>query len=250
MRPPVDRYDAEGVMKQLGSEGDHALTAARARDGRTPRPAPTARSDRAERRIAVVQSSYIPWKGYFDLIAAVDEFVLYDDAQYTRRDWRNRNQIKTARGLQWLTIPVNVKGNYRAAIKDITVAQPSWASRHWKAITHSYARAPAFGEVAGRLEALYAEAARLSRLSEVNFAFIQGVCRLLGITTRLSWSMEYDTVPGQTARLVSLCQQTGTREYLSGPTARTYLDEGMFEAAGIRVIYADYSGYPEYRQLH
>lgn len=216
-----------------------------------PEPAPLTGPARGTgKRVAAVQSSYIPWKGFFDLIAAVDEFILYDDAQYTRRDWRNRNQIKTPQGVQWLTIPVNVKGRYLAAIKDITIAERSWASRHWETIAHNYARAHAFDEAGGRLEPLYAEAGRFSRLSEVNFLFIEAICRLLGITTRLSWSMDYEMVPGKTERLVTLCRHAGAREYLSGPSARAYLDEGLFAAAGIRVLYADYGAYPEYRQLH
>jgi len=202
------------------------------------------------KRIAVVQSNYIPWKGFFDLIAAVDEFILYDDVQYTRRDWRNRNQIKTAHGLQWLTVPVNVKGQYLAAIKDMIVADRSWAARHWKTIVHNYGGVSCFDEVAGWLESLYTEAARLSHLSEVNYLFIEATCRSLGIDTRLSWSMDYELMPGRTERLVGLCQQAGATEYLSGPSARAYVEEDRFRAAGIRVLYADYTGYPEYRQLH
>jgi len=197
-----------------------------------------------------VQSNYIPWKGFFDLIAAVDEFILYDDVQYTRRDWRNRNQIKTAHGPQWITVPVNVKGQYLAAIKDMTVADRSWAARHWKTIVHNYGSASCFDEVADRLEALYTEAEGLARLSEVNYLFIEATCRALGIRTKLSWSMDYELIPGKTERLVGLCQQTGATEYLSGPSARVYMEEDRFHAAGISVLYADYAGYPEYRQLH
>jgi len=102
----------------------------------------------SRKRIAVVQSNYIPWKGFFDLIAAVDEFILYDDVQYTRRDWRNRNQIKTVHGLKWLTIPLNIKGRYLAAIKDMIVADRAWAARHWKMIVHNYGRASCFDEIA------------------------------------------------------------------------------------------------------
>ena len=202
------------------------------------------------KRIAVVQSSYIPWKGFFDLIAAVDEFVLYDDVQYTRRDWRNRNQIKTADGPQWLTVPLNVKGRYLAAIKDMVVADRSWAAKHWKTIVHNYGTASCFAEVAGWLESLYAEAERRSHLSEVNYLFIEATCRALGIGTRLSWSMDYEVMPGRTERLVGLCQQAGATEYLSGPSAQAYLEEDRFRAAGIGVVYADYAGYAEYRQLH
>ena len=63
------------------------------------------------KKVAILQSNYIPWKGYFDIINMVDEFILFDDMQYTKRDWRNRNIIKTAAGLKWLTIPVDSKGS-------------------------------------------------------------------------------------------------------------------------------------------
>src|SRR3954469_14306522 len=95
-------------------------------------------------RIAILQSSYIPWKGYFDLIRAVDEFVLYDDVQFTRRDWRNRNRIKTQNGLLWLTIPVNVKGQYTAPTNAIEVADHAWTVKHWRSVVGSYSRAPHF----------------------------------------------------------------------------------------------------------
>ena len=91
-------------------------------------------------RIAILQSSYIPWKGYFDLIHSVDEFVLFDDVQFTRRDWRNRNRIKTAAGPAWLTIPVNSKGQYLAPIKADRRQRRSWAVRHWRTLTGNYAQ--------------------------------------------------------------------------------------------------------------
>src|SRR4051812_17670991 len=103
------------------------------------------------RRVAIVQSNYIPWKGYFDLIAAVDVFVLYDDAQYTRRDWRNRNRIKTPKGPAWLTIPVQVSGRYHQRIRDVVIDEPGWAETHWRTLMHHYGKAAAFGDFAGAL---------------------------------------------------------------------------------------------------
>ena len=82
------------------------------------------------KKIAILQSNYIPWKGYFDIINMVDEFVLYDDMQYTRRDWRNRNKIKTPNGLQWLTIPVQVKGKYLQKIKETKISEKKWTKNH------------------------------------------------------------------------------------------------------------------------
>jgi hypothetical protein len=202
------------------------------------------------KRIAVVQSNYIPWKGYFDLIASVDEFILFDSVQYTRRDWRNRNQIKTARGLLWLTIPVETKGQFEKPIKDMTVADRSWPRRHWETIRHSYARAASFPVVGGFVESLYREAEGHSCLSAINRLFLQAICEFLGIRTKIAASMDYRVVTGKSERLISLCLQAGGSVYVSGPSARAYLDEPAFRAAGIEVEYFDYVGYPVYRQLH
>jgi hypothetical protein len=197
--------------------------------------------------VAIVQSCYIPWKGYFDLIHAVDEFILFDDAQYTRRDWRNRNVVKTPQGPAWLTIPVKAAGNYLAPINKIEVDGDLWREKHWRTLVASYSRAPHFDDYAERLEAVYRGGQ--TRLSTVNRDFLDTICDLLGIMTRLSWSMDYELVEGKTERLVHLCRQAGATFYLSGPTARGYIEPALFEAAGIEVSFFDYSGYPEYPQL-
>lgn len=206
-------------------------------------------STTATKTIAIVQSSYIPWKGYFDLIRSVDEFVLFDDVQYTRRDWRNRNKIKTAQGIKWLTIPVEVKGRYHQRIRDAVVSDPTWAQTHWQSLQHSYGRADFFSDFKATFESLYLGMTE-RHLSQINRRFIEAVCNVLQIRTPLRWSSEYDLVDGATQRLVAICKQAGATEYLSGPSARNYLDEQLFHDAGIRVRYMDYSGYPEYRQLH
>jgi hypothetical protein len=199
-------------------------------------------------RIAIVQSNYIPWKGYFDLMRSVDEFVLFDDVQYTRRDWRNRNRIKTARGPAWLTIPVNTRGRYLDPIKDITVSDGSWGARHWRTLAANYAKAPYFRQYAERFERLYLENQE-AHLSAINRRWLEALCAILGVRTRLSWSMDYDIVEGRTERLVSICQQAGADCYVSGPAARVYLDANCFRTAGIGLEYFDYAGYPEYDQL-
>jgi hypothetical protein len=200
--------------------------------------------------VAIVQSSYIPWKGYFDLIRRVDEFILYDDAQYTKRDWRNRNRIKSANGPLWLTIPVEVKGQYLQAIKNTRISDPRWNERHWRSIQASYARAPHFAAYKAVLEELYLGCTSAS-LSEINFRFLSRLCALLSIDTRLSWSMDYTIAAAEkTARLVELCRQAGATGYLSGPAARAYVEPLLFENAGIELTFMDYSGYAEYRQLH
>jgi WbqC-like protein family len=201
------------------------------------------------KRVAIVQSSYIPWKGYFDLIRHVDEFILFDDVQFTKRDWRNRNRIKTPRGPLWLSIPVQVKGRYLQAIKDTVVSDPAWSRMHWQTIRSNYAKAPFFPQFKDALEDLFLGCDHAS-LSEVNYRFTAGLCRMLGIGTRLSWSMSYVVSPGKTERLVSLCRQAGATQYVSGPAARSYIDPVRFEEAGITLSFFDYAGYPEYRQLY
>jgi hypothetical protein len=201
------------------------------------------------RRVAIVQSSYIPWKGYFDLIRRVDEFILYDDVQYTRRDWRNRNVVKTQHGLHWLTIPVDVKGKYTQLIKDVRICDTTWSERHYKTIAASYARAPYFQVYRDALEELF-RGATSPYLSEVNRRLLEGICRLLGITVQFTWSMDYQLVGDKVERLVSLCRQAGATSYLSGPSARNYIDATRFAAAGIELEFMNYDGYPEYPQLY
>jgi len=198
--------------------------------------------------VAIVQSNYIPWKGYFDLINLVDEFILFDDMQYTRRDWRNRNLIKTRAGIKWLTIPVAVKGNYFQKIKDTRVSDSGWARQHWDSIVHNYSKAQHFAPYRELFEALYLDS-RESFLSQINYAFLTAICKILGIDTRITWSDDYISVEGKTDRLVNLCKQAGATTYISGPAARDYIDQTLFNDANISLEYMDYSSYPEYRQL-
>ncbi|WP_028101442.1 WbqC family protein [Pseudoduganella violaceinigra] len=200
------------------------------------------------KKIAILQSNYIPWKGYFDMIAAVDEFILYDDMQYTRRDWRNRNQIKTPQGLQWLTVPVQVKGKYHQKIRETEIDGTDWAGAHWKALAQNYRRAPHFEEIAGWLAPIYL-AENFSHISQLNRRLIEAVCNYLSIKTVISTSWDYDLVEGRTERLAELCAQAGGTEYISGPSAKDYIEPEVFAGKDIKLSWFDYAGYPEYQQL-
>jgi hypothetical protein len=198
------------------------------------------------KRIAIVQSNYIPWKGYFDLIAAVDEFILYDDAQFTKNDWRNRNRIKTPAGPAWLSIPVGPAIHRR--IRDVAVVGTDWRTRHWKTLQANYGRAPGFSETADWLEPIYLAGGETA-LSAINRRFIEAICARLDIRTRISWSWDYRLDGDRVERLAGLCEQAGADAYLSGPAARQYLDEEVFRRRGITVGWFDYAGYPTYPQL-
>src|SRR3954447_27006900 len=205
---------------------------------------------RPPRRVAIVQSSYVPWKGYFDLINLADDFVLLDDVQYTRRDWRNRNRIKTADGLRWLTIPVAVKGRYGQRVQEVRVADRAWRRRHWRGLSMAYARAEFFDRYDDRFRELYLDRDEES-LSTINRRFLDAVCRELGIATRISFSKDHEVPPGDASeRLASLVQAVGGTQYVSGPSARAYLRIEPFRVRGIEVFFIDYDSYPEYRQCH
>lgn len=199
--------------------------------------------------VAIIQSNYIPWKGYMDILRAADEFILYDDVQYTRRDWRNRNRIKTAGGTAWLTIPVETGGQFQQAVKDVRVADNDWARVHWETISRAYARAPHFKTQRDRFEALY-RSMTATHLSQINRLFLEALCDALNIPKNIRWSSDYELTGDKTERLVNLCRQAGATDYLSGPSARDYIDPALFEQAGIRLRWADYAGYPEYPQIH
>lgn len=202
------------------------------------------------KRVAILQSDYIPWKGYFDIINSVDEFILYDDMQYTRRDWRNRNQIKTANGMLWLTIPVDSKGKYFQKINETKVCGNRWAQEHLRAITLAYAHAPYFKEYEPFITDLYKVAGGLDYLSDINRLFLEALCKELGIHTTITSSSDYTLVDGKTERLAELVKSAGGDYYLSGPAAKDYIVDEVFENAGIKLEYMSYDRYPEYPQLH
>lgn len=203
-----------------------------------------------KKTIAILQSCYIPWKGYFDLINSVDEFILYDEVQYTRRDWRNRNLIKTSSGKHWITIPVEVKGKYHQRIDEVVIFDSSWANKHWKAISLNYLKAPFFRRYQNFFEKLYLQAQQERFLSKINYIFIKAINEILGISTKLTWSTDYQLQSvGKTEKLIELCQKAGAGCYLSGPSAQDYVDQDLFCGAGVELCYMDYSAYPGYQQL-
>ncbi|MBM4317606.1 MAG: WbqC family protein [Deltaproteobacteria bacterium] len=198
------------------------------------------------KKIAILQSNYIPWKGYFDLIAAVDEFILYDDVQFTKNDWRNRNKIKTPKGVEWLSVPVGK--NINRKIKEVELNNSQWQQNHWKTITSNYKRAPYFEEISTLFKPLYLEKSFVN-LSELNRKLIEEICAFLGIKTKISDSSSYQLEGDKTERLVNLCTQTEATEYISGPAAQSYLEVEKFNQHNIKVSWFEYGGYPEYPQL-
>jgi len=201
--------------------------------------------------VVILQPSYIPWRGYFDQIRRADVFVFYDDVQYDKHGWRNRNQIKTHQGKQWLTIPVHTRGaTHGMPIKDVRIdwSKP-WAKAHLKALTVSYSRAPHFKEYLPLLESFYEQ--RFEFLADFTIETTTSLACELGFTpTKFLRSSELSNIEGQgTDRLISLLTQLGAKHYMSGPSAIEYMEPEKFAAAGITFEYMQYN-YPEYSQLY
>ena len=201
------------------------------------------------KKVAILQSNYIPWKGYFDIINMVDEFILYDDMQYTRRDWRNRNKIVTPNGLMWLSIPVENKGKFYQKINETKVVSNEWVDSHWKTIVCNYSKAKCFDEYSEKIKNIYNKCKDEIYLSKINYYFMTEICDILGIKTKITWSSDYQMVDGKTERLIGLVKSAGGDSYLSGPAAKDYIEEELFQQAEIALEWMDYSQYPEYRQL-
>lgn len=200
------------------------------------------------KRVAIIQSNYIPWKGYFDMIGMADEFIIYDEVQYTKNDWRNRNRIKTSNGVQWITIPVYQK-HLNQKISETRISDKFWAAKHWKTLKTNYSRARYFSLYRELFEEFY-KTTNSVFLSETNRRMIGIIATILGLRTRITSSADYILDGDPTERLVSLCRQSGASAYITGPAARNYLDDKKFADEHIAIEWMDYNGYQEYPQLY
>lgn len=198
-------------------------------------------------KVAILQSNYIPWKGYFDLMAMVDVFVIYDEVQYTKNDWRNRNKIMSNGKPQWITIPVR-QNSIDQRIDETEIVLPKWHDKHWKTVQANYGRSPYFKEYGPKIQELYEACSGVKLLSEINYIFLKGIANMLDIQTELKWSKDLNLEGDKNGRLIDAVKKCGGTEYISGPAAKGYLDEKRFAENGIEVEWMDYSGYKEYPQ--
>lgn len=200
-------------------------------------------------RVGVIQSCYLPWRGFFDFVASVDKFIFLDDIQYTRRDWRNRNQLKTKNGLVWISVPVKYGARGTQAIDQTQVdysGVEDWRVRHLNLLQQHYANAPHYAAARSLLEAAFAFQDRT--ISELNIRLVRSVCDYLGIRTELAESRALHAEGAKTDRLIDILRKVGATRYLSGASADAYLDKPAFAANGIALEYKSYD-YPAYPQL-
>lgn len=202
-------------------------------------------------KAAILQSGYLPWLGYFDLIEQADIFIFLDDVQWTTRDWRNRNRIRTPQGWNWLTVPVVLEKPYfEYCIKDVRIDNlQNWQNQHLATFKHHYKKTPHFEEFYPLLESALDKKHQF--VVDLNYDIIFKVCDIMGMdTSKFLFSQEMN-IPGDIKsddRLLEILKIIGGIDtYISGPAARSYLEESKFEKMGIRVIWHDYH-HPYYHQ--
>lgn len=198
--------------------------------------------------VVVLQSNYIPWKGYFDLIHDADVFIFYDDLQFTKNDWRNRNKIKTAHGLKWLSIPVGTSAN--RLICEVALEDPTWQRSHWDSLRQQYGKSPFFKLYRPFFEDVYL-GRPWANLSELNQHLIRSISHdILNMSTQFQDSRDFQLSGQKLERLLNLVEQSKATRYISGPAAKGYIEPERFEKLGIELVWKDYSNYPVYPQPH
>lgn len=198
--------------------------------------------------VVVLQSNYIPWKGYFDLIHDADLFIFHDDLQYTKNDWRNRNKIKTSKGAEWITIPVGT--DEHRLICEVAIKDAAWQVKHWNLFKHHYGKCPYFTRYQPFFEHVY-RGQHWTNLSDMNQYLIRAISNdLLHLNKEFHDSREYKLSGQKLERLLELVTKAGAKRYVSGPAAKDYIEPSRFAEAGIELAWKDYSGYPEYPQRY
>jgi WbqC-like protein family len=196
-------------------------------------------------RVAIIQSNYLPWKGYFHLIQSADYFVFLDSVKYTRRDWRNRNLIKTPEGAVWLSVPVHAHRN--TPINKTVIADYRWQKNHPKTLKQFYGKCPYFEEYYPLLEKLYSR--QWTYLSDLNQTFIREISQMLGIKTQFYDDRQFSTSQDKSQRLLDIVETLGVDTYITGPSAKAYLQEELYRQAEVKIEFFQYPQYPEYDQV-
>lgn len=201
------------------------------------------------KRVAILQPHYVPWIGYFEMVDRVDEFWCFDDVDFIKREWKNRNKIRDrAEGAdtKWLTVPI-ARGCQRGTELRATrlADEPDWRRKHLDAVAEVYRRTPGFDDAYGILEAGLARPA--TTLADLNVGLLEDLCVYLGIRTPLRRTSTLGLTGVKTERLVAVCAAVGATAYLANNGSAAYLEPERFERAGIECSYQDYA-HPTYRQ--
>jgi hypothetical protein len=197
--------------------------------------------------ISVHQPQYLPWLGFFDKIDKSDCFVFLDNVQYKKREFQNRNKIRTKNGWIWLTVPVVSKGRYTQKIREVQIDNSvNWAEKHLKNMLANYSHAAHFKQYFGFFQDLYSS--KWDKLTELNIAIIKKILEFLGISKQIYLESQLDISSEKSLRIIDICKKLNADTYLSGLGGKDYLDQGLFKKNNIKLIFQDFS-HPQYPQL-
>lgn len=191
-------------------------------------------------RIAIIQSNYIPWIGYFELIRNVDKFILYEDVQYTKNDWRNRNYLRENKKINWLSIPVKHQ-SLKQKFNEVLVSDNIWTKKHFNTIHHTFSKEKNFRKYDEELLSLYKQSANEIYLYKINRIFLNWVLIKLNIRTEIQYIEKLENNYGPNEKLISILNEYHNPTYVSGPAAKSYIDEEIFHKNNIAIEYIDYN---------
>lgn len=199
-------------------------------------------------KAGILQPGYLPWLGFFEQVYKSDIFVIYDDVQFDKNGWRNRNRIKTANGVQWLTIPVFLKSQNKPLIKDVRIDNKiNWKKKHLESIKVNYSKAEFYLQYYSMFEELLSK--DWDFLIELDMEFIFRICHALGIKREIKFSSEMSVDGDKNARLINICKKFNANKFFEGQSGKDYMDIDLFKKNGIEVEFQNYK-HPEYRQLY
>ena len=197
--------------------------------------------------LSVHQPQYLPWLGFFSKINMSDCFVILDNVQYKKREFQNRNKIRTAKGFIWLTVPVVTKGRFHQKIKEVKIDNSvSWQQKHLRSITTNYGKAKFFKKYSSFLEDIYLKS-KWQSLNDLNCHIINYTLKELAIDTKIYTESSLDIEGSSTDRIINICKTLAADTYLSGSGAKAYLEEEKFKASGIGLCYQEFK-HPNYPQ--
>lgn len=199
-------------------------------------------------KIGILQPGYLPWLGFFEQMYHSDVFIIYDDVQYDKHGWRNRNRIKTANGVQWLTVPVLSSGKNKPLIRDIRINNSTnWRKKHLASITANYSKALYFQDYISIFQEVLNR--EWDYLFDLDMTFIELLCGVLGLERKVVYSSELNVPGDRIMRLINICKYFGADVFYEGQAGKAYLDEELFKNEGITIEYQDYQ-HPVYQQLY
>ena len=193
------------------------------------------------KKIAINQSNYFPWIGYFKLIEYVDEFIFYDEAQYTRGDWRNRNIITQNGKKKWITIPLKKKNTFLKKINEMETENHEWKKHHLNKIKNFYLKEKNFSTIYDLITNIYNQI-DTNNLSKINQICIKKICEYENITTKMSNSIDVEKkTKNPTDRIIEICNYKKASHYVSGKAALNYLETKKFNESNITLEWFDYN---------